>query len=310
MSVRLYSVSSGTSWRSAAWIGDRVDARARPGSGPTAIGWVTYGSPDARRWPSWARRRGRTPRSTGVEVGARVVLRGSRRAGRPGAPRGRRRRRLATAAAIGWRRPARPSPRRRRVGDGGARRPSAFVVPPSCSVRSRSALRPVDSVAMESRPCAAGSQRPISRSPAAQRRLGLGALVPGHRAVRADDRALVALAGEQDDVARVGPARRPPRSPLGRSAMSSRSWPRRRPAASAPARDRLEDRVAVLAARVLVGHDDQPAALAGDPAHQRPLGRVPLAGRAEDRDQPAAAGRRDRREQRRGRPASEAGLWA
>ena len=63
------------------------------------------------------------------------------------------------------------------------------------------------------------------------------------------------------------------------------------------ARDRVEDRVAVLAARILVGDDHEAGPLAGDPAHQRALGRVALAGRAEHRDQPAATGRRDRREQ-------------
>ena len=82
-----------------------------------------------------------------------------------------------------------------------------------------------------------------------------------------------------------------------RSAISRRSWSRRRPAASAPARDGVEDRVTVLAAGILVGHDDEPAPLAGDPAHQRPLGRVALAGRAEHRDEPAAARRRGRGEE-------------
>ena len=63
------------------------------------------------------------------------------------------------------------------------------------------------------------------------------------------------------------------------------------------ARDLVEDRVAVLAARVLVGDDHDPGPLAGDPAHQRPLGRVALAGRAEDRDHAATARRRERRQQ-------------
>ena len=73
------------------------------------------------------------------------------------------------------------------------------------------------------------------------------------------------------------------------------------------ARDLVEDRVAVLAARVLVGDDDEPAALAGDPAHQRPLGRVALAGRPEDRDQPAAARRRDRARAGRARSGATPG---
>ena len=51
--------------------------------------------------------------------------------------------------------------------------------------------------------------------------------------------------------------------------------------------------LAVLAARVLVGHDDEPATLAGDPAHERPLAGVALAGRAEHaiRPPPPAARR-------------------
>ena len=53
--------------------------------------------------------------------------------------------------------------------------------------------------------------------------------------------------------------------------------------------DGLEDGHAVLAAGVLVGEDDEAAALAGDAAHLRPLGRVALAGRAEDGDEPARA---------------------
>ena len=54
-------------------------------------------------------------------------------------------------------------------------------------------------------------------------------------------------------------------------------------------RDLVQDGVAVLAARILVGDHDDPGALAGDPAHRRPLGGVAFAGRAEDRDQAAAA---------------------
>ena len=52
-SVRLYSVSSGTSWRRAAWtaIGS-IPRSARMWA--DAIGWVTYGSPDARFWPACA----------------------------------------------------------------------------------------------------------------------------------------------------------------------------------------------------------------------------------------------------------------
>jgi hypothetical protein len=52
-SVRLYSVSSGTSWRRAAWIATMsIPSSARIWA--DAIGCVTYGSPVARRWPSCA----------------------------------------------------------------------------------------------------------------------------------------------------------------------------------------------------------------------------------------------------------------
>ena len=51
---------------------------------------------------------------------------------------------------------------------------------------------------------AIGSRIPSAEPGPAQRGLGLGTLVPGLRAVGADDRLLVALAGEQHDVARPG----------------------------------------------------------------------------------------------------------
>ncbi len=52
-SVRLNSVSSGTSWSSAAWMAIvSIPSSARIWA--EAIGCVTYGSPVARRWPSWA----------------------------------------------------------------------------------------------------------------------------------------------------------------------------------------------------------------------------------------------------------------
>ncbi len=75
-------------------------------------------------------------------------------------------------------------------------------------------------------------------------------------------------------------------------------------------RDLVEDGLAVLAARVLVGDDHDPGTLAGDPAHQRALGRVALPGRAEDGDQSPAARGGQRREQvqdglQRGRAVGE-----
>ena len=66
MSWRPYSVSSGTSWRSAA-----VTATGSIPSSAViwadAIGWVTYGSPVARRWSWWAS----TARSNACSTGAR-----------------------------------------------------------------------------------------------------------------------------------------------------------------------------------------------------------------------------------------------
>ena len=78
-SARLYSVSSGTSWRSA--------AATATGSMPSsariwaeAIGWVTYGSPEARTCAAWASTARSNARSTDREVGLRVVRAGARRA--------------------------------------------------------------------------------------------------------------------------------------------------------------------------------------------------------------------------------------
>ena len=74
--------------------------------------------------------------------------------------------------------------------------------------------------------------------------------------------------------------------------------------------DRVEDRLAVLAARVLVGHDHDPGALAGDPAHQRALGRVALAGRAEDGDRVPHPATPPIGARRSSTVRSDAGLWA
>jgi len=56
--------------------------------------------------------------------------------------------------------------------------------------------------------------------------------------------------------------------------------------------DLAEDRVAILAARVLVGQDDETAPLAGHATHERTLRRVPFPSRAEDGDDRAATRRR------------------
>ena len=68
MSVRLYSVSSGTSCRSAASIAiGSMPRSARIWA--EAIGWVTYGSPVARRWPVVRLDREVEGAIDGVEVG-------------------------------------------------------------------------------------------------------------------------------------------------------------------------------------------------------------------------------------------------
>ena len=73
--------------------------------------------------------------------------------------------------------------------------------------------------------------------------------------------------------------------------------------------DGLQDGVAILASRILVGHDDQAASLGGDPSHQRSLGDVALTRRPEHRDdastRAAATGA-----SRSSTVWSEAGLWA
>ena len=87
-SVRLYSVSSGTSWSSAAWIATgSIPSSARIWA--EAIGCVTYGSPVARRWPAWAS----TARSNAALTGSRSASGWCSRIaapqGRRAAPRGR-----------------------------------------------------------------------------------------------------------------------------------------------------------------------------------------------------------------------------
>ena len=106
----------------------------------------------------------------------------------------------------------------------------------------------------------------------------------------------MALAGEQHDVARAGAL---DGRLDGGPAVGDDQQVVVAPLAGGlrATRDLVEDRVAVLAARVLVGDDDDPGSLAGDPAHQRALGRVPLAGRAEDGDQSPTGRRRQRRQE-------------
>ena len=60
-----------------------------------------------------------------------------------------------------------------------------------------------------------------------------------------------------------------------RSAMTQEGVATPRPGGLGTGGDRLEDGVAVLVSWVLVGDDDEPAALGGDPAHQRVAWRCP-----------------------------------
>src|SRR6516225_9126353 len=124
----------------------------------------------------------------------------------------------------------------------------------------------------------------------------LGALIPRDGAVGADDGLLVALAGEQHDIA-------------GSRALDRRVD--RRPTVGDQQEivvaalagclgahgDRFDDPVAILAARILVGHNDDPGPFPGDAAHQRALGRISLTRRAKDCDQPPAARGGDRSQQ-------------
>ena len=55
---------------------------------------------------------------------------------------------------------------------------------------------------------------------------------------------------------------------------------------AAPGDDLADDRVRLLAARVVRGHDREVGELRGDPAHQRPLATIAVAAAAEDADQP------------------------
>ena len=65
MSDRLYSVSSGTSWRRAAVTATGSIPRSAV-IWAEAMGWVTYGSPVARCWALWASTARSNASSTGV----------------------------------------------------------------------------------------------------------------------------------------------------------------------------------------------------------------------------------------------------
>src|SRR6476646_1153424 len=116
-----------------------------------------------------------------------------------------------------------------------------------------------------------------------QRGLGLSTLIPRSRAIGAENRLFVALAGQQHDVAGAGTL---DRRLDGFAAVGDHEQVVAAPLAGRlrSTRDLVEDRLTVLAARVLVGDHHDPRALPGDPAHQRSLGRVAFPGRTEDGD--------------------------
>ena len=124
------------------------------------------------------------------------------------------------------------------------------------------------------RACRASSAR-ASSTRSSNGRTSPAAALPG----------FVAFAGDQHHVARAGPRHRVPDR---RAAVGDLDHLRRlrRPAAG-PGQDLAADRRGILAARVVVGDDDQIGQLGGDPAHRRPLAGVALATGAEHHRQPA-----------------------
>ena len=109
---------------------------------------------------------------------------------------------------------------------------------------------------------------------------------------------LVALAGDQHDVAGAG---RTERTLDGGAAVALDHDGMR---AGKPRQDVRHDRVAILGARVVVGHEDDIGQALGDFRHFGPLALVALSAAAEDAPQPRAgmaAQRRQRLLQRVGR---------
>ena len=194
-SVRLYSVSSGTSWRSAAWmaIGSMPELGQDLGRGDR-VGDVRLAG-RARAGRCAPRPPGRRPRPTGSRSAPGMLLEDRGLERRRGAPRDPVRSACCGGRADGAARAA----GRRRGAVRSRRRPwsSAWRSSSRSSWRGRGG----SSAVLPSVARIAAAQPNPARS---QRGLGLGALVPRLRAVRADDRPLVALAGEQHDVAGPG----------------------------------------------------------------------------------------------------------
>ena len=110
----------------------------------------------------------------------------------------------------------------------------------------------------------------------------------------ADDLAsLMALAGDDEHVARAQLC-----DAGAIAAARSRDFGDLRPAPGVlrARQDCGADRGGLLAARIVVGDDDEIGAARGDFAHQRPLALVAVAAAAEDDDQPALGQRTQRRE--------------
>ena len=268
--------SSARIWAERDRMGDVRLAR-RPQLAPVRLDGQGEGPLDRSGPPAGGARDG------GEQPGASSVSR-SRSAGRCARP--------GPGAAAGTRGATRAAVRRRR--DRPAYGAAAMVA--QSTARSRAGRRPGDQPVQPERRRARPRPRPRSSH-------GIGA-------VRPDDRRSWPLPASRT----VSPGRarrRPSRIAAGRSAIDGAGpRPRRPPAASRPGAIAVEDRLAVLAPGVLVGDDDQPAAFAGDAAHQRTLGRVALPGRPEDGDQAPTPRGGERRELVEARSRATPGLCA
>ncbi len=218
---------------------------------------------------------------TGCERAAAACVGSDEHAPGAGRQRVRRRRRRRRAGS-----PARPDEQIARA-DARANRsdarvghpgPSAGAAQPPAAAREPRARRPVLIRAAASRPAAASASR--ATVDVVERKLApAGELLA----------LLVALAGDDHDVAGRG------RAPTARAAIASAAvgeWSSR-PVASACRRDLGDDRLGILRARVVGGHDHDVGQPRGDLAHQRALAAVAVAAGAEHADHAAAvAGRR------------------
>ena len=258
-----------------------------------AIGWVTYGSPVARSWPPWASTARSKARSTGP--GRLRVVRATlaeQLAPQPGDGR--------------WSPHARRAPR---APPGAARRGGRGAGPPRCGSCSTDIGRGSIAGAVRRRrrgttrrARAAVSRCAASRAPRAR---------SGPRPARpraaswsgVEDRALVALAGEQDDVARAGPGegRRDRRPPVGDQ----------QEVVAAPAPGRLRA-LARSASRIAIGSSPRGSSSVATTSRQRSPATGPwMAALGRRRARPPTRTRRSarrRRPSRAGRAASRTSL--